>query len=515
MTNYPTLYLLSYRGINTKGGIMMDITKDKKTDIIKFGKNLVAFLVCFIISRYSVIGGLFPLAVITMCSYCYICGASFIMLCVCSVAVVTGGGDMLYVAVLAGVWVMFAARPMVREKKPLLTAAYVAAVLFSLKTADLIIVGFGTAALFVNIFEALFVMSGTVLVCEAEAVLRNKSLAGFIERMRGPAEETDTEAGEEAVSAVGEAAIPMPAKRKVRETVSDDAKNKIRELLSWEDVRLRHIDVSKDNSGQTYLSVTAVSDRPADKVQIIIADTVRAVCGLRLKYIDRVATTSGYSVYRFKSVRRVRIRTCAATAVKDGSDMSGDCYTYAGRADRYYAVLCDGMGSGSRAYEESSSTVDMLENLLRTDFTEQQVIRTLNSLMVLKLEEERYVTFDMQIIDYSTHEVRFYKAGASPSFIISGDTVEKIEGRSLPMGVFENFEYSKFKRVVRRGDIIIMVSDGIIDSIASDDRKNLSRYIETVKTRDAQTIANSILSYALRGCTEIIDDMTVLVTQVR
>ena len=194
--------------------------------------------------------------------------------------------------------------------------------------------------------------------------------------------------------------------------------------------------------------------------------------------------------------------------------MSGDSYSYAGKSDKYYTVLCDGIGSGEMAFSESNGTVGMLSRFLYTDFTEEQTLKTLNSLLMLKFDDERYVTFDMHIIDYGQKEIRLYKAGSPPSFILSGGTVDKIEGKSLPMGILDNFEYNMFKRTIKKGDIIIMISDGIVDSISLDNKKSLERYLDMIREKDPQEIANSILSYALRGQNTIIDDMTVLVTKI-
>jgi stage II sporulation protein E len=177
-------------------------------------------------------------------------------------------------------------------------------------------------------------------------------------------------------------------------------------------------------------------------------------------------------------------------------------------------VLCDGIGSGEEAFNESNSAVDLMSKFLYSDFTEDQILRTLNSVLMIKLGDERYVTFDFSIIDYGTKEIRLYKAGAAPSYILSGKNVDKISGKSLPMGILDNFEYSSFKKEINVGDMVVMVTDGIIDSISQDPKKSLDKYLEFIRSRDPQTVANSILSYALRGQDKVMDDMTVLVTKI-
>ena len=72
---------------------MLDRAKDKRYDlnfnvlILKnefehIKENWLIFLVCFFISRYSIIGEIFPFAIIILCSYCYIKGPSLTVLAI-------------------------------------------------------------------------------------------------------------------------------------------------------------------------------------------------------------------------------------------------------------------------------------------------------------------------------------------------------------------------------------------------------------------------------------------------
>jgi serine/threonine protein phosphatase PrpC len=277
--------------------------------------------------------------------------------------------------------------------------------------------------------------------------------------------------------------------------------------------KIRNRDFNEDHY-RLYLSIMKRTEKTPDEAETAIALIVRNLTGAKLRCVERVVIAPNYYVFKFKNLKKIKIRTYTATAVKDGSLVSGDNFAYAGRADKYYVVLCDGIGSGEEAHSESNSALDLMSRFLYSDFTEEQILRTLNSVLMIALGDDRYVTFDFTVIDYGTKEMRLYKAGAAPSYILSNKGVDKITGKSLPLGILDNFEYSSFKKQINIGDMLVMVSDGIIDSINLDPKKSLDKYLESLTKKDPQTAANSILSYALIGQDKIIDDMTVLVTKI-
>lgn len=518
---------------------MLDRANDKKYDfscislIFKnalehFNENWLIFLLCFFISRYSVIGEIFPFAIVALCVYCYIKGPSLAILGISILAILTVKIDFVYIVMLIAIYLLFY-NFRNDEKKPIvIISAYVSVILFCSKTSLLIIEDFNFNGFMLNVYEAVFVFSSIILVNEGIGFvkkLRNNRKKEKIHKFKEnkQTEENVIRKEIESVAAVTSETMPLrtlkrptnkSSSRKLLNIFSDRAKAKIREQLLWENINVKYFEVSSGTGGLILLSVTIKSEKSPEKSEDSIKLAVRNVCGVRIKCTEKITASPNYYVLKFKNVHKVKIKTYVAKTTKDGSPMSGDSFYYAGRSDKYYCVLCDGIGSGEEAFSESNETVGMLSRFLYTDFTEEQIIKTLNSLLMLKFDEERYVTFDLHIIDYGLKEVRLYKAGSPSSFVISGGVIEKIEGRSLPMGILDNFEYNRFRRTIKKGDIVIMISDGIVDSINLDEKKSLEKYLDIIKDRDSQVIANSILSYALRGQRKIIDDMTVLVTKI-
>ena len=483
--------------------------------------NWILLLVCFFVSRQNVIDEIFPFAIVVLSSYCHIKGPWLSILLVCIAGILSVSFDFVYIIMLTAIYGYHFNFRNEGKSSIFLISGYSAAVLFFSKTAILVAEGFNANGFMLNMFETMFIFSAIILINEGIKTIKDfkKDKTGKIQRVKNKKKEDtpviNNNAESEAASTVSySAANKNKKKNKYLNIFSDDAKKKIKEQLLWQNINVKFFEVIPCNSSSILLSVTVKTEKTPEEAESTIALIVRNISGAKLRCVERIVMSPSYYVLKFKNIKKIKIRTYSAAAIKDGSEVSGDNFAYAGRADKYYMVLCDGIGSGEEASNESNGTVDLMSRFLYSDFTEEQILRTLNSVLLIKLGDERYVTFDFTIIDYGTKEIRLYKAGAAPSYILSGKNVDKISGKSLPMGILDNFEYSSFKKKINIGDMVVMVTDGIIDSISLDPKKSLDKYLEYLAGKDPQTVANSILSYALRGQKEIIDDMTVLVTKI-
>lgn len=199
-------------------------------------------------------------------------------------------------------------------------------------------------------------------------------------------------------------------------------------------------------------------------------------------------------------------------------DISGDSYLWehVGKGE-YLMALSDGMGQGSRAAQESGLTVHTLRDLLKAGFDAEVALRIVNSLLLLKSTDEIFSTVDMGMLNLYTGKFRLYKIGAAATFIKRGDQVKVIKVAALPMGLVERISVNSVEFRVRRGDSIIIVSDGITDAGAegSENLEWLESAIRGIRSKDPQTMADLILNRAVerRGVREK-DDMTVMVASV-
>ena len=208
----------------------------------------------------------------------------------------------------------------------------------------------------------------------------------------------------------------------------------------------------------------------------------------------------------------------AAETTKNKSEVSGDSNIRTKLHDgKYMLAISDGMGSGPRAKKSSTTVIQMLKRLLTTGFDNDVSIGLINSAVNLNSNDETYATIDISIIDLSSGNIELVKNGACPTFIKSGKKVETIKAISFPAGVLDKIDLVVYDKDLKENDIIVMCSDGIIESNTEYKNKELwlKELMENIETDDVQKIADIIMQEAIdNGFGIAKDDMTVIVTKL-
>ena len=204
------------------------------------------------------------------------------------------------------------------------------------------------------------------------------------------------------------------------------------------------------------------------------------------------------------------ILTAIASKPRQGFHKSGDTATFCHLpGKRYMALLSDGMGSGDEASAESDACTRIATTMLQGDFNPTSAAQIINSALLLKSFDTSFASVDMVIIDKLKSEADFYKMGAAPSFIKSGDKVKTIYATTLPAGSFSKSDIGHINCSVKKGDIIIMVSDGIANGENTDE---LEKLISDLDCDTPSAFSEEILSYTASPEKKSSDDLTVMVT---
>lgn len=210
---------------------------------------------------------------------------------------------------------------------------------------------------------------------------------------------------------------------------------------------------------------------------------------------------------------RIRAALCEMPVfdVEVGSDqhianngkLCGDCLDYFNDGfGKTYAVVCDGMGTGGRAAVDGNMAVSVMGRLLRSGLSADSSLQIVNSALMVKSEDESLSTLDLTGIDLYTGKVTLKKAGAPATFIKKNGRVMVREMPSLPVGILNGVKFSSDTVNLSSGDMIVMVSDGVITG----DEKWLEKLIRSWNRGSTQELARAVVDEAIKRRGESPDD---------
>ncbi|MBR2491609.1 MAG: SpoIIE family protein phosphatase [Ruminiclostridium sp.] len=167
----------------------------------------------------------------------------------------------------------------------------------------------------------------------------------------------------------------------------------------------------------------------------------------------------------FHQAEPFRASAAIAGEARAGEPVSGDTGNWFRREDGVlFLLLCDGMGSGYGAKEESAQGVRLLENFLRAGMDPDQAVETVSSTLALRGDTGASTTIDLLSVDLYTGRCRMLKQGAAPTYIRRGDKIRVAGGTSLPAGLVTGDAARPDSHSLRGepGDWILLVTDGIL-----------------------------------------------------
>lgn len=294
-------------------------------------------------------------------------------------------------------------------------------------------------------------------------------------------------------------------------SVDTEAEEEIYSKLTKDGYSLSYVWVLVKNEEQFEVDVSLISYKKDDEKKIcsIVSDVIKRplrVAGVNEDSRSKVITLLPRENYS------VSFGVCQA--VKDGEELCGDSYASVCMTEGgHFVAICDGMGSGKDAHNESVAVIELLKQLVGAGFTLDSALNLINSSLILRNRHEMYSTLDVCIFDLKNGTISFKKAGGAQSIICSDDMCETIRTQTLPVGIKISDGVGVFSRSLKSGGFVVMMSDGVADVDDSTD------WIEVIckerKRNNPQTIAKVIMDTAIKKSNgECRDDMTVIVAKV-
>lgn len=296
----------------------------------------------------------------------------------------------------------------------------------------------------------------------------------------------------------------------------------ISRILEKYDIEVEDVFAIKDKNDRLNIQIACNSCNGRDLCVKNILPLINECVDYKMKLKNdgcRINPITNKCTAFFEEVPKFGISTSVARACKDGQTIFGDNYAFGEGCDgSYMMVLSDGMGSGPQAGRESKAVVELIEKFTGAGFSRTTAINTVNSIMSLKFsEDEKFSTVDLSSIDLYSGEMDFMKVGAVASILKSGDTIDIIKSKSLPIGILDEADIETHSRQVKGGDLIVMITDGVIDcdEEASGKVDWILDYLCRNDSERIEEISKGIIREAKTiGKNRVNDDMTVMVSKI-
>ena len=231
---------------------------------------------------------------------------------------------------------------------------------------------------------------------------------------------------------------------------------------------------------------------------------------------SRSIITRRYETVRFEEKGDYYLTWGAAGVPKQGERYSGDNYSFCERGScQVMFSLCDGLGSGAVAGQESRRIVELLEALLEAGFAPRSAFKLVNTVLLLAGGEQHPAALDAGCIDLYTGALEVFKLGAAPTFVMGEEGIQVLKAGQVPAGALGQAEPVLLSQKLWDGDRLVMVTDGVLDALPGEDKEQvMGQFLESLEEMPPQDMAERILEFALSFVPGARDDMTVLTAQV-
>ncbi|MFZ7130996.1 MAG: stage II sporulation protein E [Eubacteriales bacterium] len=286
-----------------------------------------------------------------------------------------------------------------------------------------------------------------------------------------------------------------------------------------QEISVERIFVIQENNRR--YKITVICDRCSDevlctqKIPAIITDILHVKIVLHTKVCSFGSECLCKLVY--SELAPYRITTGIIRHGRKSEENCGDIFSdrILENGNRILA-LGDGMGTGDDAYKESEPTINLLEKFMEAEIDKTIMVKTINSILMLRNERETFSTLDFVVFDQHLGIAEFNKIGAAITLVIQDDEVKLIRGQSLPVGIIQEIKIETVQMQLHEGDCIVMMTDGIFECSDSPDSVEawIINTIKKITTRNPQKIADELFRHFSNICPQPQDDITILVGKV-
>jgi len=249
----------------------------------------------------------------------------------------------------------------------------------------------------------------------------------------------------------------------------------------------------------------------AEAERKLIAEVVGKIMrvGFSVRSVDD-SLISGWSVVELESELKYDVLFGLASKPLY-AEATGDTHSFMKvGGSKFLMAVCDGMGSGRRAYELSNKAMTLVESFYQAGFDHDLTVEGINRFLNFESGED-FSALDVAVLDLIDCKADLVKLAAPSSYVKKSDSVIRVDSSSLPLGVVGSVSPAVSTFELEDGDVLVLVSDGVSQRFEGD---TLSAVINNAPGVNPQKLADLLLAEAEKRQGAPEDDMTVAVCRI-
>lgn len=202
--------------------------------------------------------------------------------------------------------------------------------------------------------------------------------------------------------------------------------------------------------------------------------------------------------------------------ITPAKEVAGDFYDYFTLDnDRIAVLIADVSDKGLPAAMFMMQVRESIRNLLHNSKSILEAVQKTNLYLTKNNNGGMFVTAWIGILNTKTGIGKYINAGHLPPFVKrSNGTIETLKNDpDVFMGTFENAEYTSHPFELKKGDTLVLFTDGATDAMNADNQQfgieKLKSFIANLTVPEAicEEISNEIFRYSQKN---LFDDITIL-----
>lgn len=200
-------------------------------------------------------------------------------------------------------------------------------------------------------------------------------------------------------------------------------------------------------------------------------------------------------------------------------EIGGDYYDFIPRKNgNIIFALGDVSGKGMGAALLMSSLHAALRAQAKTGLRTAEIITEVNNYILESSPENKFLTLFCGELDPQSGRLNYSNAGHNPPILITNnDELTLLQSGGLPLGITDNIGYEESSIILRPGDVLVIYSDGITDSVNEHDEdfgeQRLIEVVRRYRTRTASQLRDRIDEAITQfvGQSPPVDDTTIMI----